>query len=748
MSWSLIFFHPPGLLRTLMVLLVLVSAPMLGNAQNNSSAETVSNPSKVNPRVQDDNAPLFIQAETINGRPDREVRLKQKAEIIRDILKLNADQAIYHQVENEVEASGQVRLQRFGDRYTGDAVRFNVDASTGCITNPTYKLELNNAQGKAERINFEGEDRVNVVRGTYSTCEGGSPDWYLKSDSLQIDMGRDVGKASNAALYFKGVPILGAPTMSFPLSGERKSGVLPPTIEFGTNGLSALAVPYYVNIAPNRDLTLYPKLITQRGLQLGADGRYLGRDYKGETNAEVLFDDQQTKTNRYSLASTHTQTLMPHLSFGWNVNVASDDNYPSDFAKTITASSQRQLVRELRSDYSGAQWNASARLQNYQILQDPAAILDPTLKVDRPYDRLPQLTFHSGNQNENLNWNFDSELTRFSHPEKVSGDRLVLNPKISYPFVSPAYFLTPKLSLHLSNYQLDSSTNTTAGPSAFSRTVPTFSLDGGLYFERDTSFFGQAIKQTLEPRLFYVNTPYRDQSLYPNFDSGEATFNFAQLFSENRFVGSDRIGDANQLTAALVSRYSEASGIERLRLAIGQRFYFKDQRVVLDATNPVQNSARSDLLLSANGRLSPSLSVDSAIQYNESTHNTYSSNYGLQWQPKPKHVMNVEYRYLRDSFEQFNLSAQWPIAQRWYAVGRNSYSLPERKTVDSLFGLEYSADCWIFRLVGQHFVTATQTASTQIFIQLELNGLSKLGSNPLESLKKSIPGYQQINQSK
>jgi LPS-assembly protein len=306
--------------------------------------------------------------------------------------------------------------------------------------------------------------------------------------------------------------------------------------------------------------------------------------------------------------------------------------------------------------------------------------------------------------------------------------------------VRPGYFITPKLMLHASKYELDQAA---PAPATLSRTVPTFSLDAGLVFERNSTLLGKAMTQTLEPRLFYVRTPYKDQSAFPNFDSAEASFNFAQLYNENRFIGADRVADANQITAAVMSRFIEPNGAERLRLAIGQRYYFDDQRVLLDASKP-REERRSDLLLAGAGRISETWSFDSAVQYNVSGHRVYSSNYGMQWAPGEKKVLNAQYRYLKDSFKNADISSQWPLSTRWYGVARVSYSLRDRKVLESLLGLEYKADCWVFRTGGQRFVTAAQNTSTKFFFQLELNGLSTLGT-PAEQFSKSIPGYQRLN---
>ena len=698
-------------------------------------------------RTEDPNAPITVEAEQITGRPDREVNLARDVEITRGQTRIRADSACYRQVEDEVSARGNVFMQRFGDRYKGDELQLNLSSGKGYVLRPEYELELNNAQGGAERMDFISEDEALVTNGTYSTCEGLNPDWYLKASTLRLDAGRDVGVAGGTVVYFKGVPILGTPALSFSLSGARRSGWLPPSIGFGSKGSAELMVPYYFNIAPNRDLTLYPRLMLDRGLQMGATGRYIGETgagwYGGETHVELLLNDRETKTDRWLVNTNHSQAIAPGLSYGWNVRAASDDEYPSDFSKSISTSAERQLLREIRTDYVSQYWSLNARVQNYQILQDPAAVTDPSLTVIRPYDRLPQINFHAGRYDvAGFDWALDAELVRFSHPDFQTGNRAVAIPQLSYPYIRPGYFVTPKVMLHASQYEIDKADGSAT---SVSRTLPTFSLDSGLVFEREARLLGRAMTQTLEPRLFYVYTPFEDQSTIPLFDTAEAGFNFAQIFTENRFIGADRVADANQLTAAVTSRFIEENGAERLRLAVGQRYYFSDQRVRLGATEP-RGENRSDLLLGATGRIADDWSFDGAVQYDASANRTFSSNYGVQWRPGDKKVVNAEYRYLRDTFKNVDLSSQWPLSMRWYGVGRVSYSLSDRKILESLVGLEYRADCWVFRMGAQRFVTTLRNTSTPIFFQLELNGLSRLGiGNPLESFYRSIPGYTRLN---
>lgn len=691
-------------------------------------------------RIDDSTLPANLQAEQMTGRPDREIIMERDVEISRGATVLHADHATYNVIEDEVEATGNVRMKRYGDDYTGEALKLKMDSGEGYVSRPTYKLEINHAQGTGQRIDFQSRDNAVVTEGIYSTCESTDPDWYLKATTLNLDTGREIGVANSTIVYFKGVPILAAPSMSFPLSNARKSGWLPPTIGTTSTGGFEVLTPYYLNIAPNRDVTLYPKLITKRGVQLGADGRYLGETYGGETKIEGLQNDQQTKTNRWAITSTHHQSLTPALSFAWNINSASDDNYPSDFARSITTSAQRLLPRNTSVNYAGNFWRATLVTSTYQVLQDPAA------PITKPFDRLPQISLNAGRQDvEGFDWSVDNEVTRFQSSGLQGGERLVVNPKISYPIIGASYFLTPKLAVHATRYNLDSGTFTTgtATTTELSRVLPTFSLDGGLIFERESSLLSKAMTQTLEPRLFYVRTPYKNQSLFPLFDTGEADLSFSQLFSENRFVGNDRVSDANQLTTAVTTRFIESTGAERLRVALGQRFYFSDPLVAL---TPISSPSRSDLLASVNGQVTSMLALDANIQYSQSASQVNRANFGARWQPAPKQVLNLEYRRdVPNSLQQAEFSTQWPVAKRWYGVARVNYSLLDHRIAEGLGGVEYKADCWVFRIVGQRTPTATNQTSSSLFFQLELNGLTRLGSNPLDAIRTSVPGYQLIN---
>lgn len=684
--------------------------------------------------IDESDAPTTVDAERLSGRPDREITLERDVEVQRGNMTLNADRAEYDIIDDRVRATGNVRLRNFGDRYSGEEINLKMDTGEGYVVHPAYRLQNNNAQGTAQRIEFESRERAVIEEGTYSTCEGPDPDWQLRAGRLTLDRERDIGTARNAVVIFKGVPLLASPYLSFPMTSQRKSGILPPSIGTSSRGGLQIQVPYYWNIAPNRDLTIYPRIIAQRGVQLGAQARYLGQTYQGQTRIEGMTNDRLAGRSRYAYSSNHTQRITPSLTFNADLNGASDDAYPNDFTNSITTATQRLLLRDMNLVYAGPVWTGSARTSSYQVLQDPVS---PIL---RPYDRLPQINVSGIKRDvKGFDLSLDSELTTFWHPDLVRGSRMVVNPRMTYPLIYPGFFITPSASLHATSYSMG---NQAAGkPTAFNRVLPTLSIDSGVVFERETTLLGQRLTQTLEPRLFYVYTPYRDQSALPNFDTALADFNYTQVFRENRYSGNDRISDANQLTAALSSRFIESNGVERMNLALAQRFYFNEQRVIGGSSI----ETKSDILLLGYGQVSSTVAVDSTFQYSQSLRSLQRSSFGVRWRPGTNRVLNVQYRRdLTTPLRLFDVSAQWPLSNRLYGVGRLNYSLEENRLAESVAGLEYRADCWIFRAVAQRIPTATGVSTSTIFLQLELNGLSKIGSNPLQILRTNVPGYQSL----
>ena len=587
---------------------------------------------------------------------------------------------------------------------------------------------------------------------TYSTCSADDPDWYAKVAELNLDYDREVGEGRDATVVFKGVPLFYTPWLSFSLNNKRKSGLLTPT--FGTSSKSGIEFtqPFYWDIAPNMDATISPRLMSKRGLQINTEYRYLNHDYQGRAQVEWLSNDHLADRKRYGYSFLHTHN---NLGLGFsgllNVNGVSDGSYFRDLSTRITQASQGNLLRQGILRYGGGWWSATANVQTYQTLQDPD--LPP---VAKPYQRVPQFTLTASRPEffGGTAFAFNGEYVSFDHPTLDTGRRVTFYPQLSLPLQSSAWYITPKIGLHATRYDINRKTST--GPDTIVRNLPIFSVDAGVAFERDFSWFGKSLAQTLEPRLYYLLVPQRTQNNIPVFDSGQADFNFATIFSDNTYSGVDRIADANQITAALTSRLIDPqTGEEYVRGMIGQRYYLARQHVTLPG-EPARPGGTSDFLAALSGRLMPNTYADTAWQYDPRDRETERFVVSGRWQPDFAKVLNASYRYTRDhtgivggtaGIRQVDFSGQWPLAQGWYGVGRFNYSIREKKIIETIGGLEYNGGCWVGRLVLQRYASASGDTNTAMFVQLELNDFSKIGSNPLELLARRIPGYGRINQS-
>jgi LPS-assembly protein len=486
--------------------------------------------------------------------------------------------------------------------------------------------------------------------------------------------------------------------------------------------------------------------MTRRGLQINGQFRYLTPDMAGEADAEVL-PDRITDTNRFGLSWKHNENFafLPGLAGYVNVQKVSDDAYFTDLSDRLTITSQTNLPREAGLVYNHEPFSLLTRIQTFQTLQDPNQPITP------PYFREPQVLMTMNPVEwKGLDFAANGEFVRFHQPALVSGDRSLLYPTVSWTQRGNAWFFTARTGLHMTHYNLDAPG---AADTNINRVLPITSVDTGLVFERDASYFGKAFVQTLEPRAYYVYIPYRRQDQIPAFDTAIDDFNFSQLFTENRYLGNDRIGDANQLTLAATSRLLDpTTGEERMRFAIGQRYYLQTQRVTLTETPRSANA--SDLLLAGEGRLSDAWSAAATLDYNLVHPSTERFDIGMRYQPGPGRVLNASYRFIRQQVDptgvlsqlkQFDLSGQWPFLDNWSVIARWNYSLVDSKTLEGVVGFEYNGGCWAFRIVGQKLTTTTQQASTSVFVQFELNGLARLGTNPIDVLKRSVPGYLTVN---
>ncbi|MFL6622037.1 MAG: LPS-assembly protein LptD [Sulfurifustis sp.] len=689
--------------------------------------------------------PAFVHADSIQSVDSDVIELKGKADATRDGERIDADYLRYNRATGQVDATGNVTLsQPDGAQFRVGEAHLDLDTHVGFADAGTYKLPERQGRGEMSRIDFLDADHTRISEMRYTTCPLGHDDWALRARQLDLDTAKNVGVARNATLDLFGLPVLYMPYFRFPLGQERESGFLVPQFGYGSTLGTVVATPYYLNLAPNYDATLTPRIMTERGVQLQSEFRYLGRGFEGRLEAEYLPNDKVTDDSRAAGALIHRQRFNPYWSAAVDLRGVSDKNYLSDFGDRLNVTSQSFLPQNAQIDYRGTNWTFSARASDYQTV-DPT--IDP---LTRPYARLPQLTLAggSGPTASGPQYRFDSELVNFQRDIGVTGLRSNLNPSMRFP-LTPVYgFLTPEVGVHNIAYRLDDAPE--SNPSV---TAPYASLDSGLFFEREVHLGGSAFDQTLEPRLYYLYVPHRPQDDLPNFDTSIPDFTFANLFRNNRFVGGDRIGDANQLTVALTSRlFDQSNGAERLRTSIGRIHYFDDRRVNLPP-GTVTN-AGSDIAAEAVAWIVRSWHARAAVQWSPDDDHSTRSNFYVQYQPAVDRILNVGYRLARDlpdpvlgttGVRQVDVSTEWPLVGPWTLRARSLYSLRDNENVESYVGAQYNSCCWVFRVFAARRLVQTTVngiAGTEqrggISIEFELKGLGNSHSAFESPLRQSL----------
>ena len=710
--------------------------------------------------------PMILQADDLKLRPDLDAVAEGAVEFRQAGMVIKADRLRYDSASDTAQAKGKVLISRDGLRYSGTELQLQVQRFEGFFLQPEFEFDRIGAGGRADRIDFLDSERARATNAIYTSCPrdgGGTPDWLLRTDRVKLDFETNEGVAEGATLLFLGVPILAAPVLSFPLSDDRKSGWLPPTVGLDSRSGFELGVPYYWNIAPNRDATFTPTVLTRRGLALDSEFRYLEPQHNGRLRLNLLPDDRSVRRNRFAWEIDNEGWLGNATQYRAKLLRVSDDNYWKDFPQIVPTTSPRLLGQDLQLQHELATrlgpLQAYARVQQWQVLQTGTG--DDLIIA--PYQRSPQLGLRlTPMLPAGLQAAVETEVNHFTRtpgtadPSAPNGWRWHALGQISRPFSWPGAWVTPKLTLNAASYRFDVPGQ--AGQQA-SRAIPTASLDAGMVFERYTTWFGRAQRQTLEPRLLYVNTPFRDQSGLPNFDAAERDFNAVSIYAESAFSGIDRVNDAHQITAGVTTRLVDAgTGAETLRLALAQRIRLRDQRVVV--SGPVLSQRFSDVLVEGSSSVFNPWKLDAALQYNPDKQRVVRSILAVRYQPGPFQTLSAGYRLTRDLSEQVELGWQWPLWRgmaspvgaaggcggKLYAVGRLNYSLRDRRMTDSLIGAEYDTGCWIARVVSERLSTGRAEATTRLLLQLELVGLSRLGSNPLQALKDNIPGYRLLRE--
>jgi LPS-assembly protein len=704
---------------------------------------------------------------------------------------MKSDDAEYEGAGDQFAVQGKVDYEDPLIHVTGFQAHYS---STGGASFKDAQFELlqRDAHGSAQLVDLTPGGVLRLQDVTFSTCPVTEETWQIRAGTLILDNGQHTGVARDASIDFDGVPIFYLPWLSFPLDDERKTGFLFPSV--GTSSRSGFmeSTPWYWNIAPSEDLLLTPTYYTRRGLDLGGDARYMTDNQHGELIWQYLpHDDQATGEglahhDRSFVHLTQTTELPDDFRLTVDAANAGDRLYFQDFGQSAEGTSTAYLQRSAEISYRDDNWRVSGQFDQYQILDATEQLLDPT---QRPYARLPQIIVDSDfvlGTTGILHYGFNSEISNFSRDIGVTGWRMDLRPDAIVHFEGPGYFVRPGIAYELTQYELDDTgTGQSRSPS---RALPTASLDTGLIFDRTAGQDGHRTL-TLEPRLLYVYTPYRDQDQLPLFDAGLPDLNTVELFRTNRFVGLDRIGDANQVTTAVTSRLLETgTGRQYLSATLGEAYYFQPPRVQI----PLEPTTglRSDLVAEVNLTAYRNWSLGLSEVWDPDTSKSDRTIVELQYKPADDAVVNLAYRFQRDtpaeqqaqaqavssaysdfyasqisqgftpnqarlnatalakaletpnSLDQLDLSTAWPILRNWNAYGRVVYALDQHQLLERFVGFEYHGCCWGLRILARRALSnSTGRQDTGIFVQLELNGLASVGSQAATFLGNAIRGY-------
>lgn len=674
----------------------------------------------------------LVTAQEAVAESETRTRLSGNVVVQRDTTILQGQNAEYDKVHDRLSLEGKVVYRNGTTLIQGDNALMDLGQSSGRIDNAQIVLPKVHGIGRADSLSIEDPLHATLTGVHYSTCPPGNEDWSLRASKLSLDRESNTGEAYNAVLTFMNVPFFYSPYLNFPLEG-RKTGLLPPIYRNSSKNGTDLSLPFYWNIAPNQDATITARNMTERGSMMMTEYRFITENTAGQLNGDYLKDDKKYGDNRSYFAGK----FAARISEGWRSDLlyqrVSDIEYLDDLGGSQESSSQTHLERHATLNYRDEYWNFTGKVQDYQ-----------TLGGNEPYQRLPQLTL-SGQNSHRINrprLSLQSEAVAFRHDTLVpTGDRVDIKPALSLPLAGASWYLTPKAAWRYTEYRLD---NYSQGDH-FLRSMPISTIDGGLFFDRELSLWDTPYIQTLEPRLFYLNVPYHNQSAIPLFDTSYNDFNFSQMFSDNRFSGADRQGDANQLTAALTTRFiDDASGKERFRAAIGQITYFQDREVTLYDTDPVETDTVSNLIGELGFTPNDAWNFSITDEWNPNQQVNERLGARLRYSPGQRRVIGLGYRFNRNTAQrQSDAVMLWPLATHWRMIGRWNYDLENEMTLDSIGGLEYESCCWTVRMIARASRnTILDELDHSYMVNLELKGLGTLGQRLEDAVGSDILGIE------
>lgn len=770
--------HKPTLrLKLASVLMLFAASGAAWGAQPICKPDVISRPAPIEPGP--DGPAIELEGDQVESVGEDTVTLKGNATMKRGAQAMEGDELTYYRKTGEIEGEGDLTFySEEGDRIEASYLRMDIETRIGEADDVAYRIARRNpgsdndededrlgfgnqdydavdepdtgddeqsdsdgeaaegdveeetgeakqtravvrARGTAKKAYMEGHDVTRMVDVTYTTCNEGDDSVMLSAEEITLDQGTGRGLAKNMKVKFKGVPIFYFPRLSFPINDERKTGFLFPTVGAQEGSGFVLGTPFYWNIAPNYDFTLYPRVYTKRGVQVGGEFRYLTDNSEGVLYGEYLPSDSEFGSDRSAFHLEHDHEFTDRISGDVDVQHVSDEEYLDDFSNDIEISSATYLPQQAELNYGGENWDFELAAFSYQIIDDNIP------ETSEPYDRLPQFTAEAEyDVPYEMEFEFEGEAVNFRQSALDDGWRFDATPSLKREFETVWGYFEPKASIRHTTYSLDRANGQDDNPS---RTLPVFSADSGIYLERRTSWLGESAIHTLEPRLFYVYIPKENQDEFPNFDTGANNLNnFNNMFREYRFYGADRVGDTNQVTAGLTSRLLDGdSGNELMTGSVGMIFFLEDRDVNLDP-NQTQTEGTSDFLAEFRAQVTDDWRTYAFAQWDTDENEVREGKFDVSYEPEERRYIDFSYRFSRNSTEQLRIDSVWRVLPRWHLLFEDRYSLRDKENLETSVGVEYSGCCWAVRGYFQRRAESDSTFRNAIIFELELSGLANI----------------------
>ena len=698
--------------------------------------------------------PTDIDGDQVAGVQNENLIVRGNVQLRRGDQFLGTDKLTYDTESGEYVAEGSVRYQDAGMRLVADRAVGDQEADSHRLDDVRYQLVSRRGNGRADAITLQGTTGT-LLGSTYSSCDPSDRQWELSAEKIEVDTETGMGTARNATLRIRDVPVLYVPWFMFPVDDRRRTGLLYPSIGTSSRNGFDWRQPIYLNLAPNYDATLEPRYMSKRGAMLSGEFRYLSPHGAGRFQAAFLPDDDLTdreraeeiaegvppdnrrKDDRSQFSFQGYEYLDSHWRATANLNWISDPFYVEDFSSSLDNLSPVSLASNVGLLGNGPTWNAGINA-TYYLLSD-YTLSDGVL----PHHRLPRAW---------LRWEkplrpwlvagLDAEAVQFEHSVRAGGARFDMKPWISLPMEGASWFLRPTFAWRYTAYELEDDFGDVFPDHNPTRSLPITSVDAGLFLDREMTWGDERYLQTLEPRLFYLYVPFREQSGLPRFDTRPLTFSWGQLFRDNRYSSADRQADANQLTMALTTRLiRESDGAEKLAASFGQIRYFDESRVTVPGEVPLAEG-KSAWVADVGYAVNDRWKINASYQWDPKFRREDLASLRTQYLIGEEGVLNFGYRHRRDLLEQVDFSFLYPLSPSWSVVGRYYYSLHDHKLLEGIAGLQWDSCCMAVRVVGRRYVRNRDgDLNNALMVEVELKGLGSAGRDARGVLRRGILGY-------